>query len=146
MLPNTRGVVAAIEEIKIEIQKYLYEKYKTKLGLVISYIEVDEQGIMKYSESLVRLQEKTLTNKNRKFIDIINIEKDNFFINSNTVNDLCKYCYENESKIHFHRNEEINACSECYTHIQLGEYLVKNIGIGKYYGIGGGNINLNIIN
>src|SRR5690606_10342208 len=109
-----------------QIQKYLYEKYKTKLGLVISYIEVDEEGVKNYSDSLVKLQEHTLMEKNRKFIDIINIEKDNFFINKGTIKNLCKYCYANEAKTQLYKNEQINICDECYIHIHLGEFLVRN--------------------
>lgn len=126
LLPNTEDTKTTIEEIKVQIQKYLYEKYKTKLGLVISYIEVDEEGVKNYSDSLVKLQEHTLMEKNRKFIDIINIEKDNFFINKGTIKNLCKYCYANEAKTQLYKNEQINICDECYIHIHLGEFLVRN--------------------
>src|SRR5690606_35901262 len=115
-----------LEEIKLDIQKYLYRNYKTKLGLVLSYIEVDEEGIKNYSSSLVKLQEKTLFEKNRKFIDIINIEKDQFFVKNNKINNLCKYCHENEAKTRLFKNERMEICDECFTHIQLGEMLVKN--------------------
>lgn len=126
LLPNTDKTIEVIEEIKLEIQKYLYKNYKTKLGLVIAYIEIDEKGLKDYSDSIVKLQDKTLFEKNRKFVDIIKIEKDNFFIKSNRVKNLCKYCHENEAKSRIHMKEEINICDECYTHIQLGEMLVKD--------------------
>ncbi len=126
LLPNTDKIISVLEEIKLDIQKYLYRNYKTKLGLVLSYIEVDEEGIKDYSSSLVKLQEKTLFEKNRKFIDIINIEKDQFFVKNNKINNLCKYCHENEAKTRLFKNERMEICDECFTHIQLGEMLVKN--------------------
>lgn len=126
LLPNTDKTISELENIKLEIQKYLYRNYKTKLGLVLSHIEIDEKGIQDYSDSIVKLQEKTISEKNRKFIDIINIEKDNFFIKNNRIETLCKYCHENEAKTHFYRNEKIAICDECYTHIQLGEMIVKD--------------------
>lgn len=126
LLPNTDRTISTLEEIKLEIQKYLYKNYKTKLGLVLSYIEIDEKGIMNYSDSIVKLQEENVIDKNRKFIDIINMEKDNFFVKNNRVRNICKYCHENEAKIRTYRNEKMEICDECFTHIQLGEMIVKD--------------------
>lgn len=126
LLPNTHRIVSELEDIKIEVQNYLYKNYKTKLGLVLAYIEVDEEGIMDYARSLIKLQEETLAVKNKKFIDIIKAEKDNFFIRSKKIKNLCKYCGENEAIKRYYRSEEIIICDECFTHIQLGDMLVKD--------------------
>ena len=58
LLPNTEETKLRLKEIELEIQKYLYDKYKTRLGLVFAYVEIDEDGIVNYSDSLTKLQNR----------------------------------------------------------------------------------------
>lgn len=120
LLPNTKKVKNKIEKIDTEIQKFLYKNYKTKIGLVMSYVEINEEGVKNYSDSIVRLQEKQVKNKNQKFLKIIKLEKDEFFIQDKKLKNPCIYCHVNEA------NKEGNICNECSTHIQLGEKMVKD--------------------
>ncbi len=120
LLPNTEKTKIRLEKIELEIQKYLYDKYKTNLGLVLAYIELDEEGIINYSASLTKLQGELVDAKNQKFLNIIDVEKDQFFIKRDNIQNMCIYCYEQEAT---HKD---NICDNCNTHISLGEKLVKN--------------------
>lgn len=120
VLPNTKRIKERISEIELEIQKFLYERYKTNIGLVMTYIEVDEEGIINYSDSIVRLQEKEIKDKNQKFLKMINSEKDKFFVQDRKLKNECIYCHENEA------NSEEGICTECATHIKLGEKMVND--------------------
>lgn len=118
LLPNTSKTKEKLEKIVQEIEGYLYREYKAKIGLVIDYIEIDEEGITDYATSITRLHDKMQEAKNRKFINIINMEKDNFFIKTKRPKKVCKYCHVNEE-------EQDGACKGCRKHIELGEKLVE---------------------
>ncbi|RKD31282.1 type III-A CRISPR-associated protein Cas10/Csm1 [Thermohalobacter berrensis] len=120
LLPNTQKVKEKIEEIEKEIQFYLYDKYKTKIGLVLAYIEIGEKELKNYADCIIKLTDKMNNAKNKKFINIINFEKDNFFIKTKKMKNLCKYCHVNEVKY------GTDICKECDTHIELGGNLVKD--------------------
>lgn len=120
LLPNTSKVKEKIIEIERNIQNYLYQNYKAKIGLVITYIEIDEQGIRDYASSVTEIHDKMQEAKNRKFLNIINKEKNDFFIKHERPTGECKYCHINEAR----KNEDI--CNECQLHIDLGKNLVNN--------------------
>lgn len=120
LLPNTEETKRRLQKIELEIQKYLYDKYKTNLGLVLAYIELDEEDIMDYSTSLTQLKEELVTAKNQKFLNIIDVEKDQFFLRRANIQNMCVYCYEQEATL------KGNICENCSIHINLGEKLVKN--------------------
>jgi CRISPR-associated protein Csm1 len=120
LLPNTNRIKEALKEIEREIQFYLYDTYKTEIGLVLAYIEIGEQGISNYAESLDKIHDKMYEAKKRKLLNIININKNNFFIRTDRPNSVCKYCHMNEGK----GKEKI--CDECDIHIQLGGNFVTN--------------------
>lgn len=120
LLPNTEETKLRLKEIELEIQKYLYDKYKTRLGLVFAYVEIDEDGIVNYSDSLTKLQNRLSDVKNQKFLKIIEVEKDNFFLGEDKGENDCIYCYRHKATING------IMCQECNTHISLGEKLVKD--------------------
>lgn len=119
LLPNTKEIKSRLSELELEIQRYLYSKYKTRLGLVLAYIEIDDEGIRDYAHSITELQEEVAKAKKQKFLNIINAEKDHFFIRTEKIHNICIYCHEQEAAI------EGKICTECSTHIKLGENLVK---------------------
>ncbi len=120
LLPNTTDAREKLVEIELKIQKHLYDKYKTRLGVVFAYVEIDEEGIKNYAKSLTQLHEKLIEAKNQKFLDVINIEKDDFFVRKTNFKNTCIYCNEHEGTI------KGKICEECSTHISLGEKLVKS--------------------
>jgi CRISPR-associated protein Csm1 len=120
LLPNTEETKKQLSELEQGIQKYLYSKYKTRLGLVLAYIEIDDKGIKNYAHSITKLQEEVAKSKNQKFLNIIDAEKNDFFIREKKIQNICIYCHEQEATI----GGEI--CTECSTHINLGENLVKD--------------------
>lgn len=120
LIPNTSEAIKKLGEIELKIQKYLYDKYRTRLGLVLAHIEIDEEGIKNYADSLAKIQDKLVNAKNQKFLNIINLEKDDFFLRHDDIKKTCIYCHEHEGIL------EGKMCKECSTHIELGEKLVKN--------------------
>ncbi|MCF6464272.1 type III-A CRISPR-associated protein Cas10/Csm1 [Clostridium sp. Cult1] len=120
LLPNTKEVKEKLIEIESEIQQHLYKKHGVRLGLVFAHIEINDNGIKDYSNSLTKLQEELAKAKNQKFVNIINMEKDKFFIQESRLQNPCIYCYQHKATI------DNILCEECNTHISLGEKLVKD--------------------
>lgn len=120
LLPNTEETKRKLAEIELEVQRYLYDRYRTSLGLVLAYIEIDKDGIRDYSGSITRLQEELVKAKNQKFLNIIVEKKDRFFLRKDDIQNACKYCCAREAIM----NEII--CESCLVHIELGEQLVKD--------------------
>lgn len=120
LLPNTEEIKKKLAELELAIQKYLYSKYRTRLGLVLAYIETDDDGIKNYAHSITKLQEEVARAKNQKFLKIIDAEKNDFFIRTYKTQNICIYCHGQDAII------GKNICAECSSHINLGENLVKD--------------------
>ncbi|GMG97781.1 type III-A CRISPR-associated protein Cas10/Csm1 [Tepidimicrobium xylanilyticum] len=120
LLPNTKMVKERLIEIESRIQKYLYDKYRARLGLVLVSIEIDEDGIINYSDALTKLQNKLSESKYQKFLKIIESERDDFFLRDDGIVNDCIYCYQHKATV------DGIMCEECNTHINLGGKLIKD--------------------
>ncbi len=118
LLPNTLNIKEKIKEIEKKLEVYLYRCYKGRIGIVLDYIAVDEEGIKDYGSSMSLLRGKVEEAKNRKFVHVIHEKEDMFFVSKRRFKKVCKYCHQ-------HEGNNNGICSECDLHITLGEQLVE---------------------
>jgi len=118
LIPNTSATKEKINIIKKKLESFLYKKYKTRISTVIDYVEINQAGIKNYASAISQLREKIEVAKNKKYLNLINELKDDFFVSNKKSKNICKYCHTNEAN-------STGICPECELHIKLGERLVE---------------------
>lgn len=122
LLPNTNAIRENIDRLSTQINKWLFKEYGGDLGLVLSWVVADRNGIMKYSDLLNDLSDQLTIKKKRKFIRLS--EEDYFWLESRTSREeirVCRSC--NTTLVAKGKNEEI--CALCEKHNEIGEKVPK---------------------
>lgn len=122
LLPNTSTVRCEINNINLEINKWLLKEYTGELGLVTAYVEADKDGIKSYSDLLKDLDSAISIKKKRKFKDFF--RQDSFWVEEGTKEGeirVCRSC--GTTLVQKGVNDEI--CELCKKHKEIGERLPK---------------------
>ncbi len=127
LAPNTDDAKKAIEEVRAEVNKWLFGKFKGKLYLAIDYVELSGENLANLKindKSIWKVIGKRLKiTKNRKFLDILNNSSELFEkgYSKNTFScDVCKsYVPEKFTE------DDLEVCEICRDLLRLGKDLPR---------------------
>ncbi|MEW6616517.1 MAG: type III-A CRISPR-associated protein Cas10/Csm1 [Thermodesulfobacteriota bacterium] len=122
LLPNTKAVKSEINDINLEINKWLLKEYTGELGLVTTWIEADQNDIKDYSGLLKDLDSALSVEKKRKFKEFF--LQDSFWVGDGKKEEdirVCRSC--GTTLVQKGVNDEI--CKLCEKHKEIGERLPK---------------------
>jgi len=131
LLPNVEKIVAKVDEIFTEVNRWLYKEFNGRIGFVFGKIEVSPKDFDSWDEVLKRLDNKVAQAKKEKIKELLN--HGDLFIFEEVIEgrkDICKSC--TDATIPY--GEEI--CHHCQKHKEIGEKLPKTIGIVFHQGNG----------
>lgn len=131
LLPNIEKIVAKVDEIFTEVNRWLYKEFNGRIGFVFGKIEVSPKDFDSWDEVLKRLDNKVAQAKKEKIKELLS--HGDLFIFEEVIEgrkDICKSC--TDATISY--GEEI--CHYCQKHKEIGEKLPKIIGIVFHQGNG----------
>ena len=119
---NTIDATKQIEKISLELEKFIFKKFKGEIFIGIDSISISGDEISdNFNETVFTLNSKLYTKKRKKFENIILENQifydDNYEIEGSTI---CPVCNKN-----LYLPEKEDYCSECQTEIKIGGLLPK---------------------
>ena len=116
LLPNTEESRQIIEEVRKDVNKWLFEEHGGELGLILERVETNREGLADYGSLLIKLDEKLSLAKKRKFLTSFN--DDSFWCEKPEKGiKICKVC--NINRIF----DDKKPCLLCEEHEKIGSEL-----------------------
>jgi len=119
LLPNTESTKNILDNASKNINQWLFNEHNGELGIIIEWIETDENGLKTYSSLLEQLDEKLSIAKKKKFNTLF---KEPSFWQEKGGNGnirICKVCNINKVA------DDQKPCKLCELHKTIGEILPK---------------------
>lgn len=127
LAPNTEEAKKKVESIKMEVNKWLFEKFKGKLYLAIDYVELNGENLTSLEVGGISIWDcvwkKLKVAKSRKFLEILKndqelVEMD--YSKNRFACDVCKIYVPEKFK-----ENDLEVCEMCKDLLRLGKDLPK---------------------
>jgi len=123
LLPNISEITKTKIPILIrKINKWMREEFSGELSLVFNYLSCDNNGMKDFGRILRDVAEGLNDKKLRKFVDLIEEEKEKFFIGKAEVGPDLTICPSCNIKV-IKKTEGL--CSQCNAQREIGNYIAK---------------------
>jgi CRISPR-associated protein Csm1 len=136
---NTVEAISKIEKIKKEVNKDLFNKFGTKIYVLIDYVEIDKKDFEKFSDVWSKLYGRISQGKFKKFLEEINENPKDILGPHPDRPDLekCAICGHGPGDISPMGEAEVKICNVCNDMISLGTNIPKSdqLYIGKTQGM-----------
>ncbi len=127
LAPNTEEAKKAIEDIRTEVNKWLFEKFKGKLYLAIDYVELNGNNLTSLrvnNTSIWRcIGRKLKIAKNKKFLEILNDSHELIEEDYSTNSFACDVCRIYAPKLF--KENDLEVCEMCKDLLRLGKDLPR---------------------
>ncbi|NLM14041.1 MAG: type III-A CRISPR-associated protein Cas10/Csm1 [Epulopiscium sp.] len=123
LLPNNKGILEKLEDIKYEVEEMLYLEFDNRLSVVFGQVSASKRDLSKnYSDLIKKLKNVVKNEKLSKNSYMIQKYGESFFIKKELHGKVCLHC-KSKSAV----SESL--CSSCLDIIRFGDILLKEASI-----------------
>ncbi len=133
LAPNTEEAKREIDEIRVQVNKWLFENFREKLYFSVDFVEVNGNELSKFRAGERSLWElvnvKLRERKSRKFLDVIT--EDDLVELRTLDSEYYEECEVCKTPAPLEEVEGVRMCPVCREFLKLGGLIPKSIGFAR---------------